>query len=347
MTINRINLKQLSNQKSELPSKRNNYATSFKGCGFVLKTMSEVEAGGFAAAFIAQDMLGLAFPRIGAGLFRNKDETGKCNWKFAAQEAIREFITGPSAIAIPFAVLFGARKFLGQSNAVPAEFIKGIGGQFAEYAKTQTPEALADTKTLKQGFYENAVRNMLETTTRKGLKGKDLTTQVDSFVADLLKIEELEKKSSILDFFKSKKNDENNPKKIMEKLYEKFIALKKPHVGASDTGIKASFTVLESSDGKPLATNFKDFVGHLQNYTADATKSISKKFKTGSVEEFVKNFNVKRMGSRFITNIAMAAATIIFFINIPKMYKQKDGNPGLAGLSVEKIDLNGGKADAN
>lgn len=347
MTINRINVKQENKNaqsNSELP--RNN-KTSFKGAGLVLGTMNGIEQGGFAASFIAQDMLGMAFPRIGAGLFRNRDKTGECNWKFAAQETLREFITGPSAIAIPFAILFGARKYFGKANGVPAHFIKGLGADFAQYAKSQPAEALANKEGLKEGFYKKVARNMLETSTNNGLKGEALEKKVTKYTELLLKIDAAEKKSSVLDVFRPKKTGDDSTKNLMKELYEDFIALKKAHIDSSDSGIKAIYKTLETKvvDNKTtiveIGADFKDFIGHLRNYTADATKSIQKNIITASpkIEEFVKSFNFKRMGSRFMTNVAMTVATIMFFTTIPKIYKRKNGNPGLAGLDVDKVEL--------
>jgi len=85
-----------------------------------------IARGGLAASFTVQDMLGTNFPRTFAALDRNKDITGKNNYKAAVEVAIREFTTGPSMFVIPALVLAGATRFssfAGEANRVSKDNI--------------------------------------------------------------------------------------------------------------------------------------------------------------------------------------------------------------------------------
>lgn len=345
MTINRINVRQeIKPQNGELPRNQN---TSFKGAGFnpVLVVMDGIEKGGFPAEFLSQDMLGMAFPRIGAGLNRNRDKTGEYNWKFAVQEAIREFITGPSAIAIPFAVLFMARKKFGASNAVPCHFINGFGENFAEYAKKPGVN-LSDAKSLKQGYYKEAFTNMLETSTdlkslKEGsedyIKQKGLISQkAEKYTKDLMAIDDAKPKRIWHSMGIGKENGIEFKQDLISKLNADFVAFKKQYAKPTDDVSSALLKTI--SEEKPIKTGFRAFIEHLSDYTADVQSSIKTNFKTSGqkIEEFVKSFSMKRVGSRLVTNLSMLGATIAFFMYIPKLYKQKDGNPGLAGLNENK-----------
>ena len=65
---------------------------SFKGIDpttAMIDFWAAIARGGLAASFTVQDMLGTNFPRTFAALDRNKDITGKNNYKAAVEVAIR------------------------------------------------------------------------------------------------------------------------------------------------------------------------------------------------------------------------------------------------------------------
>ena len=342
----KVSVKQETKQSQELPRNCKPSQLSFKGGGWIAATMEQVH-NNYAVGFVSQDMLGMAVPRIGAGLNRNRDKTGEYNWKFAAQETIRELITGPSAIGIPFAMLFGARKFFGQANAVSCEFINGLGGQFAEYAKAN-PKMLGDADALKAGFYKNALKNMLSTTTGVNAE-QELDKMAGEYANRLIECEKAPKKR----FWNAigigpKPEKGKSAQELLASLTSDVMNFKKKHAAANDDAMNVAFKTVEINEKTKLPenieTSFGKFVEHLHNYTADATASIKKSFSASAeetIESFVKKFNSKRAGSRFLTNLSMLGATVAFFMYIPKLYKRKDGNPGLAGLEVDKVQISG------
>lgn len=334
MSIKAINVENRvkHNQKTTQPQK----AVVFKGGADVaVAIMDSVERGGFAAAFIVQDMLGMAIPRVATGLTRNSEETGKRNWAFATTEAIRELLSGPSIFIIPSAILLASKKLFGKANDVPIDFIKGLGDNFAQFAKTQPAEALADKKILKTNYYKQAFTNLLNASTNNEIKNVDKIA--DEFTQMALKIDEAPSKN----IFKkiAGKKVAGSADDLAQELVEKYIAIRKHHSGPSDVIIKS---VYKTASGTELNGTLEKFLKNLRNYTDDVTSTIAKQAKKGvlaNVEDLVSKFNLKRIGSRFLTNMAMTVGVFSFFTIIPKLYKHKDGNPGLEGLEVKDCNV--------
>ena len=146
-----------------------NNTPSFKGMDpttCLIDMWAAIARGGLAASFTVQDMLGTNFPRTFAALDRNKDITGKNNYKAAVEVAIREFTTGPSMFVIPALVLAGASGFSGEANRVPKDTIavfsnimKGTMNGLQEnkfkgvdFSSMTTAEAQEACKTIKEAF---------------------------------------------------------------------------------------------------------------------------------------------------------------------------------------------------
>lgn len=337
MTIQSINVENKVNLKTQKPQK----AVAFKGgAGLAVAMMDSVERGGFAASFVVQDLLGMAIPRVATGLTRNSDETGKKNWAFATTEAIREILSGPSLFIIPSAILLASKKIFGSANDVPIDFIKGLGDNFAEFAKTQPAEALADKKLLKQNYYKQAFINLLNASTNNEIK--DVEKIADDFTQMALKIDETPGKN----IFKKIRGVKvaGSADDLAQELIEKYISIRKKHSGASDAVVNAMY---KTKAGSELKGGLDTFLKNLRNYTNDVTSSVEKQVKkglSGNVGDFVDKFNFKRIGSRFTTNIVMTLGLFSFFTIIPKLYKHKEGNPGLDGL--EKCNVPHKKEDS-
>ena len=360
MAIKPINLA-LENKKS---NQQNSAAVAFKG-GFpnpIVATMDAMERGGFAAGFVTQDMLGMAVPRMAAGLTRNEDKTGKKNWAYARLIAIRELLSGPSTFIIPMVMIYGIKKCFGRANNVPIEFIKAMSGDLDKFAASKpgaidalTAATTAEQKAiqganLKAAYYRHAAENLISTSTDNMLTGKALEDEVNKFTNKLIELENAPKSAKYtkvpgqteLKFgvFKVAKKEVavKSQKMLTSELVNDFVVIRKKYSNnPSNHVFKAWFTDVEGKNGiqSHLSTSIKNFVDHLTDYSNDFTKSLAKKFKPGkqTVGEFIKSFCEKRVGSRVLTNLSMTSAVIAFFVFIPKLYKSKDGkNPALEGL---------------
>lgn len=329
MSIQPVNTPLNPNYNKSNPQK----PIAFKGAdNFVVTLMDGIDRGGFAASFILQDMLGMAVPRIGAGFTRNSEETGKPNYAFAAKEAIREILSGPSTFVIPMMMLAGIKKAWGSAHDVSAKFINGMGGDFATFAKSQTLDTLKDANVTKAGFYKESFKNLIHNTLGGKLGADDVTKIAEDYSKRLLDIEKAKPKSFFKRFFG--KPVAGSADDLTQALIKDFTDLKKAHLGVGESALGA---VYKGAKGN-LTTNIKKYFSNLKNYTDDAVSKVAKNAKSGKLDDiakYVENFNFKRIGGRLLVNVGMYATVIAFMTIVPKLYKSKEGNPGLVGLPVE------------
>lgn len=343
-----VNVENNSNKYNKTAPK----TVAFGNFNPVISMMDGIDKGGFAASFIVQDMLGMAVPRTVTGLTRNSDQTGESNKGYAHLVAIRELLSGPSTFAIPAMMLWGIKKRFGRANNVPVNFIKGFNDHFADITEKNS-KILNNQQELKNTFYKNIAKNLLESSTTNWKKdgtiehylvGEELDKEVEKFTNKLIAIDKAPKK-----YFWNRSETNSKGEKFAKALkgefVEDFVELRKTHSdNPSNKLFKAWFTVkdeiinTEHQKHKQLETKVGSFIDYLMDYSDDAVKSVTTKFKPGEqkIRSFVENFGHKRAGSRFLANIGMTAAVISFFTIIPKLYNSKDGkNPALAGLTPE------------
>lgn len=343
MAVNPVSVK---TEQSNKNAYRKN--VSFRGAGFnpILTIMDGIDRGGFLAGFLAQDTLGMVTPRIGAGLYRNKDKTGEYNYKYASLVAVREFLTGPSVFIIPFLMINSIKKHFGKANDVPITYIKGLGDDFTEFA-SQHPDLKEDAKAMRQAYYKHAVTNVLSQSTQQNFPRTN-KAEFDKAVEELTqKLIEMDDAKPIK-YLWSPKNDANGqPIKYLKKLQSEFVArfveLKKAYsMNPQGRMFQAYFGIPEKIVGSNydkltsqnyIKTAIDKFVGHLRNFAYDASDTLSRSAKGESTRDTIQSFINKRVGSRFLTNFGMTAAVILFFLYIPKIYNSVcKENPELAGL---------------
>lgn len=294
----------------------------------VVTVMDMIDKGGFAASFIAQDGIGMVAPRIYEGLNRNreKDENGKktgpLNWEFARREGIREVLSGPSAFLIPLGLLTLIKKFSGTANNVHVSHINLLGQNFADYA-VKNPEQLKNAREFKKGYYTQVFKNALSNSTDKQLSAADITKKSQYLANKLIESEELH----------ASKNKKQS-KALLEELVKDYTNLRKNTVSSSSDELG----VMLSAEGrnKPLITDIKRLTQSLTDYTDDALGKVNKQLVKDSklnIEQFIKEFNTHRIGTRVLANFGMWSAVVGFYTLIPKLYnigiKQ---DPGLKGL---------------
>ena len=297
----------------------------------VVTVMDTIDRGGFMASFIAQDGIGMVAPRIYEGLNRNrkKDENGKrtgpLNWEFARREGIREVLSGPSAYFIPLGLLTLIKKYSGSANNVHADHINTLGEHFAEYASQNTSQ-LTDKRAFKLGYYSQVFENLLSNSTEGALSGSELKNEAAKFANDLVKIEELRKSK--------KRIDKKEAKKITGELIEKYSNLRKAN---SEASVSAFSTVMKSGE-KTLNSDISKMISSLTDYTNDAFEKTSKHLKqnaSADIKEFIKKFNMHRIGTRVLSNLGMWSSVVGFYMLIPKLYNLGlKHDPGLKGLET-------------
>lgn len=331
MSVKAINQSLTAAKNNNLNNNQNkNNQQSFTGSfNPIVFVMDNIEKGGFAASFIAQDGIGMVAPRISEGLNRNrpKDENGKktgpLNWEFARREGIREILSGPSAFLIPLGILSVIKKTSGSANNVYVNHIETLGHNFADYV-AKNPAQLSNTAELKRGYYKQIFENVLTNSTENY---SGISKKAKEFADDLVNIEDLRSK---------KKGKE--AKELYNTLVEKYMNIRKSNAAPSSSELG----VVINSNEKSLNTNFRRLVQSLTDYSNDALKHTNKYINNHSVDnitEYITKFNKHRAGTRVLTNLGMWGAVVGFYTLIPKLYNMGlKHDPGLTGLVDENND---------
>lgn len=297
--------------------------------------MDFIATGGYAASFILQDGTGFIAPRIYKGLMRGGkkklDENGnvildkkgepkrELNWAFARKEFLREVITGPSAFVIPMFMLKYITKKFGRANNVKLDYIDGFQKPFIDFVKNNR-DAVIEGNADKTKFF-------------KGIFEQAIDYSINSHIPEAEKLGKKEV-STIAESLASKVSEG----KISE-VVDEFMKLRKSKIGGK---VDEMAVDLISSDGKSLKKGvIGELIGAMNDYFDDAVKSVHKSLKkdsTKSIEDVIKNFTNKRMGTRFFTNIGLFLTVAMFFTQIPKLYNMGTGgkNPALANEEDEQ-----------
>lgn len=93
--------------------------------GGIANTVDSVMSRGFFAEFFIIDLISMIAPRILIGLDRDKEKTGKTNYKAGAEEAGRELISGPSMFLIPMGIFEAVKRFTPASK-IPTKTVSGL-----------------------------------------------------------------------------------------------------------------------------------------------------------------------------------------------------------------------------
>lgn len=341
-------------------------SVSFTGAGFnpVVGLMDFIEQGGYAASFIIQDGLGFITPRVGKGLLRGSlktdengqpvlDENGKqkreLNWQLARKEFIREIITGPSAFLIPCAMFYGIKKWGGAANNVKLNYINGFEKPFTEFAQANAGKFTDGAGLDKKQFYKNVYAEVIERSINSKLPEAErispekVSTTAEEMAEKLIKAEEIMADKNI----KGKKAKRAQIAKLGESVDDMFMKLKKSHLGGAVNELAVEF---QDAKGNTKGGSISELGKALGDYFDDAVKSIKKSIGENispeNIEQEIKHFTNKRMGSRVLTNLGVFGAVALFYAQIPKLYNMgQKGNPALKGTAVNNTKNEQQKTD--
>ena len=312
---------------------------SFQGANPIVTVMDAVDRYGFAGTFILQDFLGMAGPRTLAGVTRNHDKTGEYNWDFARREGTREILSGPSAFLIPATMLPFIKGIFGSANNVPIDFINGFGQTAVDAAKTGINLRGVN---VQSELYTEMFKNILSTSTDGLLKGEELENVAKEYSQRLTEIQDKTKspKKSFISRLTGKVEPNSRQDKLA-KLIEDYSELRKKYLGVDVD----SHSVLYKTEKGTASASLKSTLKYMKDYSKDVIKSVEKavnkaekKAQNLNVEEFLNSFSKRRTGSRFLANMSMFTAVVLFYRVIPKLYNmgiKGDRDPGLDGLDVD------------
>lgn len=315
-----------NNKKNLNKNSNSNNSPNFKGAtDLMIKFWEGVDRGGLAASFTVQDMLGTNIPRTWAAKDVGKEYTGKNNWTAVLENGLREFLTGPSMFAVPAAVLYGTMKYAGKANGVPVESIKDLSDIVGQNAQALDISSI-------DGFKKSLYREVLQSTFSNFDSQNNL--DLDTYVDEIIKMEKAPKKG-LMNSIMGKSNPDSK-EEIMQGIVCRFVKDKKANtVGYPDflTG-----KIAKNSSEIP----FEDLIGRMGKFSDDFYSTFVKTSKDSISQEFIDNFAHKRMGGRFLTNIAMGVFTAAAMWAIPRIYTIGKTNPETDPVRKKASELKGG-----
>ena len=303
-------------------------AQSFKGGMGLVNFWQWVDNGGRALQFTIEDMFGTNIPRTYKGAMAGYKYTGKVNVPALLQEAIREFLTGPTMCVVPIVVLNAAMKSSGKTANTHVENIENLS-----YLMSKTKSG--DAKDFEKRFYTTCVEDMLKQTTNQDAIKKE---HVESLVSQ---IQEL-----------GNSTDKKKTAGILASLQENFEGITKKLMD-EETFKKADFTAAKYSisETKTGSANFKNYVEYMSNFAKDYSKKYSKEASDGISKININSFKNTWIGKRVAVIASMFALTGVCMSIIPKIYTLASGsrNPNASAIYDEaegknvKVQKKGGK----
>lgn len=276
-------------------------STAGKLKGGVSSVMDWIERKGFVAEFIIIDTISMIAPRFALGLGRDKEKTGKLNYKAAAEELGREITSGPSMMAIPMALFWGLQKALPTAK-VPEKTMQDLSEVMTNVAaKATNPEIFknkqATTKEFAGELFEKAF----------GDKEKFEFKNKNAF------------KSAFVNAITAETTETKSNEQLAEK-FEKVI----DKINNKNTKAITQDTKGVSIGGGTTARNlFNDFKKYSQDVV---TKFVKKDFAKDTLETgkeqaktFLKNIQKNRSLIRVGASAASFAAVGSFLLYLPKL----------------------------
>lgn len=294
--------------------KYNTPNTSFTGATTSLINFWQfVDAGGRALQFTVEDMTGTNIPRSIKGLNAGKKYTGHYNFPAFFQEAIREFLTGPTMCIVPWVIISLAKKS-GETANTHVENIKNLSHLME---KTTVEQG----KNLEDMFYNTVVRDLLEQTIGKNGNLEKLDEPIEKIAGQLKNLSQCKDKKVRASLLSN-----------LQTSFEEIIKSRKSDFKEGGTFINAKYT--KDAASTVGQTGFKDYANYITAFMNDF-----KKF--GMDKSKLSEFKNTWIGKRILTVAGMIFITGILMAQIPKLYTLASGriNPNATAIydEAEKI----------
>lgn len=314
INVNRQNKRNTNNNKNST----NNMA--FKGfADSATAFWNIVDKGGRGIQFTVEDMLGTNFPRTIKGGASGYKYTGKINVAALAQEAIREFLTGPIMTATPFAIIHFATKAAGKTANTHKKNIENLSYLAGQIDKTPVSPEL-----FEKNFTTKVVEDMLTQSTGKTANKEDVGTLCNG-ILQYSKLNKIAKKT---------KAEKNEAKNVLANLQETFESIVKSNCD-NYTGVDfktAKFSSGKNAIGSAKFSTYVDFINAFSedyikaNKTQDNVIDLAEK----TIDSFKKNW----VGKRILTIISMIGITGVILSVVPKLYTLASGKDNPNGKAI-------------
>ena len=333
MKISAVSNSQINNANKNNPS--------FRGVSDgLVKFWQLIDNGGRAAQFTVEDMCGTNIPRSIKGITAGYKYTHKLNWAAFAQEAIREFLTGPTMCLTPLAIISLAKLTMGKTANTKIENIKNLS-----YIMS-TLERKSSKETLDNDFIQAVASDMLKTTTGKeDISSDDIKTLTDKILeykkvldTSHLSKEEIER----LGIIKPTRKEIKEQLGEVETVFESLVKKNKDSF-ENTSFLTAKYSISPAVTG---ATKTKNYADYAVNYVNDFKKCLKE---DGSLfsSDTVSKFKTGWLGKRLALIVSMVGVTGFLMSFVPKLYTHFSGNvnPNAKAIynEADKLSSSNGK----
>lgn len=288
-----------------------------------------VDNGGRAVQFTVEDMCGTNFPRSYKGLMAGKKYTGKFNFRALIQEALREFLTGPTMTISPFALLALCKMSFGPNANTKVENIKNLS-YLMEGVKEGTKEEVT------KEFLTKVATDMLDKTLDSAEDTKATKEQTQKLYEALANYSKAFEGS-----LNVAKENKKGAKEALKGAADAFSNVFSEIVNTSKADYSnTNFqTVKYSIDGagKTGAADIKSYAEYVASYMHSFLKNNAKDDIINTSKKAIDSFKYNSIGKRMFVLFNMIVVTGFLMSFIPKIYTKASGkiNPNASGVYAE------------
>lgn len=341
MKLNAINNSAIKQNRTNNQNNKNQKTPTFKGgTDFLVNAWRFIDSSR-GIQFTVEDMLGTNIPRTWKGAMAGYKYTGEINMPALIQEAIREFLTGPTMTAAPIAILALATKMTGKTANTHDENIRNL----SYLTSTLKEKENVSKEAFKSNFIQTVVSDMLRQTTQSEPSEGDIQTLINEIL-------NYEKSTQAITEAKAQKLPRAKVKELkkaskeqaekMQLTYESTI--KRVKKDYKDTNFKIA-KYSKGKNTKPGATAFENYIDYTLAYVQDYTKkNLSKEGIVNLSEKAINAFRKNWCAKRATIAASMIFLTGIIMSFIPKIYTffSGDVSPNASGIYKE-AQKGGGK----
>ena len=333
MKLNSINnyraINNNNNNNNNNSTNNNRKNVPFKGIANNLAAFWQmVDNGGRAAQFTVEDMTGTNFPRSIKGAMAGYKYTGKINIPAFLQEAIREFLTGPTMCVTPVVILATAKKLCGKSANIKVENIEN----FSDIMLNVKTGAKGD---VEKEFFNNVSSDLLKNTIGEGVQvPQEAIDEISAGLENYHKIVTTPKTKAKGLFKKSpEKQQAAEALSGLQSSFESIVKKLKPNYSNTDF-LNAKYTLKNSSQGQ---TKFKNYADYASSYIEDFTRKNTADSIVNISPRTIGQFKKSLVGNRIMVIAAMFGITGFLMSFIPKLYTLASGgvNPNASAIYNE------------
>ena len=282
--------------------------------GFTGSLMETIENQGYFLSFLIQDGLGMTLPRTITGFHRDKEVTGKYNFKEGLEVGLREGLTGPFMMAVAPLMVVLTGKFC-KSASVNTRIIKTLGDNFKNILKdSKISETVKKDKKIFQKEFYNLT---LEKVYKDSVPLDKEPEKTIKYIQDEFDI-----------YVNSKKRKERNKsvKNIINKINDNIMS--------TSSEFDNLHTLSMDINGSKQTYNAEALLEGIKGYGIDAIErnKYFAELDEKSAENIKNNFATKRL----MFNIGAIAATLGGLSLIPKIYAFSNIAPGSVHLADQK-----------